>query len=836
MSLHFAHAWVLLLLLVVAGLAAGLVRRDPPAGRQRTLWMLLPGTALGLTVLALSAPQVWTGAQRPTTFIVDHSASIDADMRGVASRWSSSRRSDDCVAPCRVVRFAAATDTLADRTTASGQPATDVESALATAISLTPRGGRAVLLSDGGQTQGDALAIAGLARRRDVRVDWVPLADRTRRDAAITSMRLPAAARVGDDVALALTVHSTVAATAVLRIRRDNGTPASQTIHLQVGDNPLDLSFTAVRQGWSSFAATVVLPGDTVSANNSSAAVVDVGPAPRVLVATRSATSPVPALLAGRRLSVRTVAPADLPVAGADYSGYDAVVLDDVPAAALGAKQVSALDSAVRSDGMGLVALGGPDSFSEGRYWESKLQQILPVTSLKPGKLQRKNLAVELVLDHSGSMIDLAGGAPKIAEARASAHQAATFIASHRDQIGIVDFDTAAHTLVPLTSLAPGASERAVDARIATLQASGGTNIYAGLQAGFNALLKSKAPERHLILVTDGISTGADYGPLLALMRREKIAAATVALGTDADRKLLAQIASATGGHTYATDNANDLPRILVKETQESAKPVRVTGRLGVTLSGDSPIVRALIGTQLPALTGNEVVKLKRGAQADLRASGQSAQTDPALAEWQIGTGRVVAWTPGLGAPWALSWLKRPALWNDAVRWAQRGIATPRAQPTVTSPGTLAIDLSSRGRPGLGVRAITGSLTGTDGIAHRVRFTQSGPAAYRADVAGLAGGVYRYTLTGQGSAGFTASGEVALPYPAEYSPVSVQTSPLGQLVAQTGGRVLAPGDPSALSGARHGLARLLVLLALATFLLGVAARMGARLRRASPVG
>ena len=40
------------------------------------------------------------------------------------------------------------------------------------------------------------------------------------------------------------------------------------------------------------------------------------------------------------------------------------------------------------------------------------------MTSLVPGNLQRHNLAIELVLDHSGSMMDTAGGVPKIAMAR----------------------------------------------------------------------------------------------------------------------------------------------------------------------------------------------------------------------------------------------------------------------------------------------------------------------------------------------------------------------------------------------------------------------------------
>ena len=78
--------------------------------------------------------------------------------------------------------------------------------------------------------------------------------------------------------------------------------------------------------------------------------------------------------------------------------------------------------------------------------------------------------------------------------------------------------------------------------------------------------------------MTDGISERADYGPLLQSIRADHIAVATVALGADADRGLLKQIAQATDGHAYATDNAHELPHIFVKETQLSAKPVQVRG------------------------------------------------------------------------------------------------------------------------------------------------------------------------------------------------------------------------------------------------------------------
>ena len=397
-------------------------------------------------------------------------------------------------------------------------------------------------------------------------------------------------------------------------------------------------------------------------------------------------------------------------------------------------------------------------------------------------------------------MMDLAGGVPKIAMARSGARQSAAFIAKHRDQLGIVAFDIVPHVFVPLQRVSPGASERRVDKRIATLQADGGTNIYRGLRAGLEALARSHAKQRHLILMTDGISEKADYLPLLQQFREEGISVATVALGADADRKLLRQIAQTTGGHAYATNDAHQLPHIFVKETQLSAKPVRVKGHLKVLFGADSSIVRSLAGRRLPGLTGNVVVRLKPGATADLVATDKKKSTDPALAEWQIGSGRAVAWTPGIGDPWAASWAREPVLFDDAVRWAQRGVSpnplTP--QTSADSPGTLRIDLSTAGRAAAGVTRVRGTLTGPGG-AHPIVFEPVGPALLQADVGALRPGVYRFSLAAEGDSALHSNGVLALPYPAEDSPVAAHASSLGQLVAQTGGRLLAPDDPGALS-------------------------------------
>ena len=500
--ISFSHPFVLLLLLAVAGgalLAGRRLSSDSP--KREWLWTALQALAPALLVLALAEPQLHSGSSRPTVLAVDQSASIDAAARALERRWTAQVEKDECVSPCRVVRFAStpsATPPSLTGTPGLDADATDLQSAIGAAIGLTPSGGRVAVLSDGGQTRGDLLATAPLARRRNVEVDWVRLGEPTRPDAAITAISTPPVVHLGDTVPLTLTVHSTVAARAVLSVRTGSGHTASQQVALRAGDNPLLLLYTAAAKGSQSFQATISLAEDAVSANNSLAAVTDVVSSPTVL-SVGGTHSAVPALLAHEGLSVTQVEPGSLPTRASSYSGEDAVVLNDVSASQLGVGQIAALNEAVRDEGLGLVVLGGQHSFSLGGYARSPLQQVLPLSSLVPGNLQRRNLAIELVVDHSGSMSELAGGVEKIAMARTAASQSAAFLRAHQDALGIVDFDIKPHTLVPLQLLTSAADERRVDRTVAGLQADGGTTIYLGLQSGVGtaARQQSRAAPHH---------------------------------------------------------------------------------------------------------------------------------------------------------------------------------------------------------------------------------------------------------------------------------------------------------------------------------------------------
>jgi von Willebrand factor type A domain len=820
MSLRFADPLFLLLLVPVLAWLAVLLR-EPPLHAPALLHLL----ALALLALALAQPQLGADRQRRTVLVFDRSASVDAQMRETESTWAKQSR-QLCPSPCKLVEFAASATALPGSSTEPSSPlsfsagASDLEQGVRLGLGLVPHGGSLALLSDGNQTQGEVLATAALARAEDVHINTVALQDGHRRDAAITRMTTPGSVHSGDPIPVLLTLRSTLAGPARLYLSLDGAVIGHQNLALRIGDNPLLLSYRATGSGWESFSARVELSGDQVPQNDSLSSTTDVLPRPRLLAVSVSAS--LRDLLTQLGFAVTDEPAQALPANATAYAGLDGVLLDDLPASALDSRQVTALNNAVRIGGLGLVTLGGPHSFSGGGYAHSALESLLPVESLVPGNLQRRNSALELVLDRSGSMIDLAGGYPKIEMVRLGGVEATRFVASHNDELGVVAFDAVPHLLVPIQRLSTGAGERRALAAIEGLTAEGGTNLYQALQAGFRELRKSAAPTKHMLLVTDGVSEAAEYKPLLRTIRNAHVSVATVALGSEADHGLLEMIAHETGGGYYAVSSARELPQIFAKESRFAAKPTQAYGSLQVIPGTDSPIVSSLAGKPLPALQGTQLTNLKPGAQADLLAKVKSGDLLPALAQWQDGAGRVAAWTPGFGAPWASGWSGETEFWNDLVRWSER--APAEATLTEVLPGTppsLRVDLAKTGAGASelsGLSTLSATLRSSGGSLSTFTLKRSEPGIYAAALTGLPAGVYSFQLTGSAPLG---NGELAVPYSQEYLPQPVAATPLGALASSTGGRQLSQQDPGALlAGGRRSLWWELALAALAAFLLG----------------
>src|SRR5206468_8902988 len=113
---------------------------------------------------------------------------------------------------------------------------------------------------------------------------------------------------------------------------------------------------------------------------------------------------------------------------------------------------------------------------------------------------------------------------------------------------------------------------------------------------------------KHIILLTDGEAPRGPYEELAKKMEAANISLSTIGIGSDADTNLLQELAQLGHGRYYDGNDPFDLPRLVVKETQQVQRaaiveqdftPVRVSS--GPALDGidlhSMPPLRGYVAT-----------------------------------------------------------------------------------------------------------------------------------------------------------------------------------------------------------------------------------------------
>ena len=118
------------------------------------------------------------------------------------------------------------------------------------------------------------------------------------------------------------------------------------------------------------------------------------------------------------------------------------------------------------------------------------------------------HLSVVLIIDSTGSMSDNDPNRLRVQAAKA-------FIdaAQPGDEIGIVDFETTARTLAPMTIIHSAVEKDSLKATVDNVREGGLTNINAGLNSGFAVLsgANGATANRVAILLTDGDHNVGSY-------------------------------------------------------------------------------------------------------------------------------------------------------------------------------------------------------------------------------------------------------------------------------------------------------------------------------------
>jgi len=809
-SIGFERPLVLGLILPVLALtlyAARLGRRRLPLGPVVLRSVIASSLVFALAGLRLNLPV----DRLAVAFLVDRSDSIGAENRAAQEafiRQAVARlRPEDEWA---VIAFGA--EPLVDRSLAPGSQLagiasvpdgsrTDIEAAIRLAMGLLPpdRARRLVLLTDGNENQGEAARQADLLAAAGVELWAVTLSGRAGPEVRAERLVAPGRVREGQVVELRGTVWANQPADATVRLLADGTPVAEQAVRLQAGFNNFAFQVGQLPPGFHNLALQVTNAPDTYPQNNESLAVVQVlGQTRTLLVGAGADRAPVAAALRAAGMPVTEVEPENLPGSLDALRDYDVVVLANVPADVLGEK-LKVLATLIRELGRGLVVIGGERSYALGAYHRTPLADLLPVDLEPKSYRETPSVAFVAVIDKSGSMGNCHGtsGAcgsppitgpppniPKVELAKEATFQALQRLGP-RDEVGVLVFDSVARWVARPQA---NADLQRIFSLLASVRAEGGTNIYAGLAEAVEALKKSQAAVKHIVLMTDGWSRTGDFGALIQEMKAHGITLSTIGVG-GGSADLLQTLAKDGGGRYYAVADAREVPQILLKETEEVQRTIIVEETFRPAPADPSPILQGL--RALPPLHGYLGTSPKTGAQVILR----SAKDDPILAAWQTGLGRVVAWTSDAKGRWARDWVNWAGFatfWRQVVDWAGAAPTGEGLRATIRTEGAngvLTVDLERSTLPE--GHALNARVVAPDGTVRTVRLDQTGPGEFEGVFPAGQPGTYYAAVTEQAGEQ-TVRGDrtaLAVAYSAEYRDPAGNPGLLSALVRATGGRL-----------------------------------------------
>lgn len=662
-----------------------------PALRKRLLLVVRAlGVMLALAALAGPARVTQTG-RKALGIIVDASQSMGEE--GLTKALAEAKRVQGSIGSgidSFVVQLGAEPELLPDGSTpamlADWQKQHGGDSHYAAAVeyaeALFPPGAsrNILLIGDGHETRGSLLAAAREASVSGIKLHALPVSGPRKPDARVIALT-PNRTRLFEGASLSLKAafESTIAGSATLKLYENGIEVEKRPVTFKPG-TVQETTFVRTPSTRNTFQYRAVLDGvkgDTLPGNDSALAIVDVRGRLRLLYIEADANEGRYLMQAmekeGIQLDLRQ--PGNLAFTLDQISGYDGVILSDVPAHQLGEPLMNSLRDYVDKLGGGLVMLGGPGSFGVGGYYRSPIEEALPVRLKAPDEEEKQSAAVAIVMDRSGSM---AGEKLEMAK---SAAIATAEVLGHNDSLGVWAFDSEAHVVAPMTRLT---STSAVSGQIAAVASGGGTNLLPAFQLARDALLRTRARVKHMIILTDGQTAGAGYEQLAAQCRGEGLTISTVAIGEGSHVALLQAIASSGGGQGYSTTDPGSITRIFTQDT------LMHTGRMireepfTPQVKEKHPILAGFENWDSPALLGYVKTTRRNAAQTPL----VTETGDPLLAHWRFGLGKATAFTSDAKSRWASLWIAR---WPGYGRfWSQVLRETARA------PQGRLMDLSTR--------------------------------------------------------------------------------------------------------------------------------------------
>ncbi|PAV29418.1 hypothetical protein CIL05_11160 [Virgibacillus profundi] len=750
-----------------------------------------------LLILSLSMPNILHSVKGITTvFVVDHSESVknqEGTMLGSIEQAIDGMKPDDEYAIVSVAENAQITQSLSNseqglisNSITENRSYTNLEEGLQLASSLLTddKKGRIILMSDGNENIGDVKNQVEILDDQQISVDVLPFYPSTQKDVAIENFNVPSSLYQGENAKLSINLASTIDTNSRLRITKNNETVIDEDIRIKEGENSYTFNDFIEASGNHNYSAEIITEGDTVSQNNQSFAISNAKGSPEILLVEGEdgESDNIYGALTASDLAVTRTRPELLPTTLAGFLEYESMVFQNISATDVTQEQMEMIESAVRDFGKGFVMTGGNKSYGLGGYFKTPIERLLPVEMDLKGKKELPSLGMVIVLDRSGSMSGYKLDLAKEAAARSIE------LLREKDTLGFIAFDDKPWTIIETGPL--DNKEEAAE-KIRSITEGGGTEIFTPLEQAYSELNSLKLQRKHIILLTDGQSaSNGNYSELISAGLENNVTLSTVAIGSDADRFLLEQLATEGTGRFYDVQDVSTIPSILSRETVLTTR----------TYIEDNPFYPMYTeGNNWSSLFKDGVPEMNAYVATDPKGRAEtilsSEKNDPVLSRWKYGLGNTVAWTSDGSGKWAgewPSWSNWPSLWNEVITWTFPSYQSDLYDVNQSINGkNIKLEITSASEDMLPVEA---SVIDEKGEEIDTKFRLKSPGEYEVSFTSDPG-IYYLQLSkidGESVAGTFQTG-IVVPYSKEFE-LQSQNDTLLQDVAELGnGKVLT--DP-----------------------------------------
>lgn len=808
---RFVFPWLLLLLVLVPWSVWVGMSIQSLSGVRKWTAIALRSSILILLIAALAGAEiVRTSDKLAVFFLLDHSDSIPESHQLASAQWVRNAADTymlDEEDEAGVIVFgdrASIELSVAERLglpeimSYVGGEQSDLAGAIRLAMAAFPEGymKRIVVYTDGNETRGAAVEEAKIAQAAGVEISTVPIDTGSGNEVRLREISVPSHVNAAEPFQVRVVVSADQDGEATLRLFQQLGNDrrmlAPQRVTLQKGDNTFLLSQEVSRSGFFEYEARIESEFDTVMANNEARAFTVVRGEPVVLYVegdSRHSRYLRPAL-EEEGLGVIQIDPGSMPSSLAQFQNFNVIVLSDVSSIDLSMEHLNALEAAVRDLGIGLVMVGGPESFGAGGYLDTPVERALPVDmNLKEKKIVPKG-ALALIL-HT---VEISGGN---AWAR-DIGIASLNVLSSRDLMAVAGYTHNGGDvwLFPLQPVGDKSSARSAITRGST-QIGDMPSVAPTLRMAYEALAGSDAAVKRVIMISDG-DPAAPSNSLLDGLADAAIPVSTICIAPHSpnDQNMLRHVANRTGGQYYFVTNPNNLPLIFTKEASVVRQSLLVERPFVPQPHHGSELLLGLEEGTMPELLGYVMTMPKENATVPL----VSDEGDPILAHWRYGLGKSVAFTSDVTNRWAAEWLGWDGFsrfWAQTVRWASRELKPSnfRVETSVRDgKGHIKVDAVDETGKFINYLKPTGRVTGPEFDQANVELLQTGPGIYEGTFPADETGTYMVNVLyedADGAESVIPTG-LAVGYSREYEYTSMNLPLLEQLADVGGGRVMTP--------------------------------------------